>query len=130
MQTLVQNIFSYLNETGDLVMKKRLLVISFLIFICALVMGSILVEATNPKELEKASFNKYYTSIKIEEGDTLWSIEKRYNIGKISKSKEYIQDLKNINGLKSDTIHSGQYLIVAYYSDIEGVSTILKEERD
>lgn len=93
-------------------------------------MGSILVEATNPKELEKASFNKYYTSIKIEEGDTLWSIEKRYNIGKISKSKEYIQDLKNINGLKSDTIHSGQYLIVAYYSDIEGVSTILKEERD
>jgi len=63
-----------------------------------------------------ASYNKYYKSIRIEAGDTLWTIADEYiedfNIDKT----EYIKEICKINNICEDEISSGDYIIVAYYS--------------
>ena len=59
--------------------------------------------------------NKYYTSISIEKGDTLWSIASNYVSGPKTISN-YVNELKEINNLQTDCIYQGQNLIVYYYS--------------
>ena len=58
---------------------------------------------------------KMYTSIRIEKGDTLWAIASRYMDGHYSTIQEYIDEVKFINELTSDTIHEDAYLLVPYY---------------
>ena len=60
---------------------------------------------------------KYFTSIQVETGDTLWSIAEEYadDIHYDSNS-EYINEVKAMNNLGNDDIISGQYLIIPYYS--------------
>lgn len=57
---------------------------------------------------------KYYTSIEIKNDDTLWNLEDQYNNGNESK-KNYINNIMKINNLSSETIYSGDSLIVYYY---------------
>lgn len=60
---------------------------------------------------------KYYKSIEIKKGDTLWSIANEYMDDEHYKNKsEYIKEVKQINSLKSDKIVSGRHIIVPYYS--------------
>lgn len=58
---------------------------------------------------------KYYKSIVIEKGDTLWDIAKEYKTEAYESTKEYVQELIQLNGLSSDLIHEGQSLVVIYY---------------
>ena len=60
--------------------------------------------------------NKYYTSINIEENDTLWDIEARYNSGQ-EKRESYINSIMKLNNMDSDILYSGQKLIIYYYGD-------------
>ena len=57
----------------------------------------------------------YYTSIQIEEGDSLWEIAGRYKQGGNLTTADYVEKLRRINSLQEDTIHAGQYLTVVYY---------------
>lgn len=60
---------------------------------------------------------KYFTSIQIERGDSLWSIAEEYGDEVHYESyEEYITEVKSINHLKDDEIVAGQYLIIPYYS--------------
>jgi len=61
---------------------------------------------------------KYYTSIQIKNGDTLWSIAKKYITDDYNNIQEYIDEVKSINQLGPDDIHSGQYLTIPYYSNV------------
>ncbi len=65
-------------------------------------------------EMEKQVMDKYYTSIQIQKGDSLWSIAGKYGENSGMTTAQYVKELKNMNGLKEDTIHSGQYLTVMY----------------
>lgn len=58
---------------------------------------------------------KYYKTIEITSGDTLWDIAETYIDDNYDSVKEYVQELKDINHLDSDSIQDGQYLTVAYY---------------
>lgn len=64
---------------------------------------------------ETCEQNKYYKSIYIESGDTLWSIAKDYCTNYSVDIEDYIDEIKQLNNLASDEIHHGQYLMVAYY---------------
>ena len=54
-------------------------------------------------------------SIEIQSGDTLWGIAEEYMNEKDGSIIEYIDEVKEINGLKSDDIQDSQYLTIAYY---------------
>lgn len=59
---------------------------------------------------------KYYRSILIEAGDSLWSIAEE-NMGvEYIDSSVYVAEVKNINHLQDDNITAGNYLIIPYYS--------------
>ncbi len=65
---------------------------------------------------EEVSY-KYFTSIQVEAGDTLWSIAEEYADDEhYSSHKEYINEVKRMNKMGDDNIHYGQYLIIPYYS--------------
>lgn len=87
-----------------------LAVIICLFLICTISYSSIKVQANT-------GF-KYYTSITVESGETLWSITDRYIDYDHYKDKNaYITEIENINHLDNgETILAGQLLIVPYYS--------------
>lgn len=59
---------------------------------------------------------KYYKSIYIENGETLWHLASEYADEEHYGNKhEYINEIKKMNNLKSDRIKSGSYLLVVYY---------------
>ena len=67
-------------------------------------------------EIEDISY-KYFTSIEVASGDTLWTIAQEYSDAENYDSiDEYIEEVKNMNHMSSDTLMAGQFLIVPYYS--------------
>ena len=52
--------------------------------------------------------------ITIEDCDTLWDIEARYNTGAENK-EQYIRSIMQMNHMSSDILYSGQNLIIYYY---------------
>lgn len=59
--------------------------------------------------------NKYYTSIKVEKGESLWTIADKYYKNSNMSKNEYIQEIRTINHI-GDEIYSGQSIIVSYYT--------------
>ena len=61
---------------------------------------------------------KYYTSITIQYGETLWDIADDYiDYNQYKYKSVYIAEVQSINHLDNDTqIRAGQSLIVPYYS--------------
>lgn len=64
----------------------------------------------------KAPTYKYYTSIRVSSGDTLWDIANEYRTEEYSSISSYISEVRMINHLKSNQITDGMYLCVPYYS--------------
>jgi LysM repeat protein len=60
---------------------------------------------------------KLVTSVKIEKGDSLWSIAEEYFTDDYADINTYIKEIKRSNGLTSDIIHEDCYIIVPYYTD-------------
>lgn len=60
---------------------------------------------------------KYYTSVLVSPGDSLWSIAQSYLDDHYEDQQKYISEVVSINHLQDDSITSGQYLIVPYYSE-------------
>lgn len=61
-------------------------------------------------------YNKYYTSITVENGDTLWSLADELISGSDADKNELIDEICQLNNLTDGEIHSGQNLMVCYYS--------------
>lgn len=59
---------------------------------------------------------KYYTSIQIEYGDSLWSIAETYRTGEYADIRAYIDEVMEINHLSSEGLQAGSTLCVPYYS--------------
>ncbi len=60
---------------------------------------------------------KLITSVEIRKGDTLWSIASDYISDEYGDMNDYIREIKESNGITSDNIHAGNYIIVPYYAD-------------
>lgn len=73
--------------------------------------------ATANETPDGAVLNKYYKTITISPGDTLWSIAEEYRSGAYRSTAEYVKELRSINNLTSDNIVSGRKLVVAYYAE-------------
>lgn len=97
--------------------KKWLLLILFLL--SGSILGGFSLLNTMAEESSPPAKNRYYTSIEIHSGDSLWSIAREYSKGGDINLEDYLKELKHMNNLKDDTIHSGQYLTVMYFSEAQ-----------
>lgn len=62
---------------------------------------------------------KYYKSVMVRSGDTIWDYADLYADREFYDSYEsYINEVMNMNGLTDDHIQSGQYILLPYYSDV------------
>ncbi len=81
----------------------------------AILFGSFLSEA-EAKEPE-VTYYKYYANIEIQPGDTIWDLAADYMDVNYESREAYIREVKELNSLSdTDSIVSGQYLILPYYS--------------
>lgn len=73
--------------------------------------------STEANDMEHQPSYKYYKSIEISRGDTLWSIANdNFDSDHYKDTYEYVTEVKKLNSLTSDDIIAGSYLIVPYYS--------------
>lgn len=73
--------------------------------------------STQASDLEQHTKYKYYKSIEISKGDTLWSIaNENIDTDHYKSVQEYVNEIKEMNSMKSDHIISGSCLIIPYYS--------------
>ena len=56
-----------------------------------------------------------YVSVCINKDDTLWGIADKYFSDEFGSVEKYVQEIKRCNGLKSDAIYSGRYIVVPLY---------------
>lgn len=97
-------------------MKKLAVVVSALVLVLcmSILLGCNFADAHGSTD-EAPVEHRYYKSIEIQSGDTLWGIAEKYMNDKDGSIIEYIDEVKEINGLKSDDIQDSQYLTIAYY---------------
>lgn len=85
------------------------------ILLCGLIGSSI--AGSGQSEAAQNDSYKYYTSIEIEKGDTLWDIADQYMTSEYGSIQSYVDEIKELNHLGDDDIHAGQYLMIPYFSD-------------
>ena len=92
-----------------------LLVISVLfIFVSVFFVASISTQASDKEHMPSY---KYFRSIEISSGDTLWSIaEDNMDARYYRHTADYVAEVKRMNSLDTDQIIAGSYLIIPYYS--------------
>jgi len=100
----------------QLQVRRNICILIFSIAAAVVLSIFVLSISTQASEYENAMEYKYYKSIEISKGDTLWSIAKE-NMDKNHYKNifEYVNEVKAMNAMKSDSIVSGSYIIVPYY---------------
>ena len=85
-----------------------------IILTCALSYGALVSNAS--AEVDDISY-KYFASIEVESGDTLWTIAEEYkDVQFYDSTKEYVDEVIRMNNLSSSQITAGQCLSIPYYS--------------
>ena len=75
---------------------------------------------TSQAQEERAEVTyKYFKSLEIEQGDTLWSIAQEYiDYTYYDGVQDYIDEVLDINNMQNDTVKVGQCIIIPYFSDM------------
>jgi len=96
--------------------ERRVIAISAIIFISLLILiGSSISAFANSRS--GSTYHKYYTSIQLEKGDTLWTIADDYVIDGLMSKEDFINEVCQLNKIsENDILHSGDYIVIAYYS--------------
>lgn len=61
---------------------------------------------------------KYFTTIEVKAGDTLWDIAQEYQSDEYSSTEAYLDEIRSINHIVGDEITSGCYLTIPYYAEV------------
>ena len=96
-------------------MKKYLVMLFVCVMVLSCFFGKTLVMAN--VEESSTSYDRYYTDIEIQSGDTLWSIAKTYNKNSGMEIREYIRELKKMNQMVSDDIDAGESITIVYFAE-------------
>ena len=96
--------------------QKRVIGITLILIISiGIILGTSIIAFADSKN-KIPEQEKYYTSIQVQPGDTLWNIAKEYTLGTDITIEEYINEICEINQINQDQICSGDYIVVSYYS--------------
>ena len=96
--------------------QKSVLAIAIIIIVALGILLGSSMNALASSGKDVASYNKYYTSVRIESGDTLWTIADEYVEGFNLSKLDYITEVCQINGISENNLHAGDYIIVPYFS--------------
>lgn len=99
--------------------KKRMFILLttiLLITVSSILFGSSF-SAAHESAKESPVTYKYYKSIIIQDGDTLWDIACKYKTDDYKDTQEYVDELKGINSLDSDNIQESKHLMIVYYAE-------------
>lgn len=92
---------------------RRVILLLIITAIIAFILGAKTINA-DARSQEKRY--KYYTTVQVHAGDSLWKISSEYITDDYKSIDQYIAEVKKINKLNSNYLNSGQYLCVPYYS--------------
>lgn len=92
---------------------RMMILTAFLVLALSLTIGGFLSQAKSSSE--QINY-KYYKSIIIRQGDSLWSIAQS-NKPENQTVESYVSEMKQINHLREDEINAGNYLIIPYYTN-------------
>ncbi len=85
-----------------------------LVITCSMMFFTVKTKAQNNDE---TIYYKYYKSITVSRGDSLWTYAAEYADEDYYDSyQNYIDEVLQINGLSSEDIITGQHLVIPYYS--------------
>ena len=96
--------------------QKKVFAIILLVLVSLGILLGTSMNALASSKADVASYNKYYKSVRVEAGDTLWTIADEYIADLNIDKQEYIAEICSINDICEDEIHAGDYVVVAYYS--------------
>ena len=86
-----------------------------IVFLCACAtFGCVFLVSAHEKSAESDFLSACYRSIEIQPGDTLWDIAEETMPSGYDSTAEYVEALKDMNGLTTDLIRAGEHLIIAY----------------
>ena len=106
----------YRRTNGKLLqmLPKRIVVTIALLLAAVILAGGSISGFARARREEDASY-KYYTSILVENGDTLWSIALENMTPEYEQIEEYISEVRRLNHLCGDNIRAGEYLTLPRY---------------
>ena len=98
-------------------LRRNILMLIFtFVFILTLSIGGFAI-GSKAQDKENVVLYKYYTNVEVQYGESLWDIADTYFCeDKYENYDHYISEVMQINGLYSEDITAGSYLIVPYYS--------------
>lgn len=84
-----------------------------------LVLVMIFLHPFSPVSANGESRYKYYTSVTVSDGDTLWDLSGDFISSEYSSRSEYILEVRRLNHMTSeDILYSGNSIVMPYYSSI------------
>lgn len=98
--------------------ERRKNILLFIMTVCLVFSLSFSIHSflSNAQSGDKKTECKYYASVSVERGDTLWSIAEEYMGTHYDCVEDYIREICQINALQDEQhIKAGTYLIVPYY---------------
>ena len=114
---LIHGTISRMKRRNISLNKRRVIQLLSLFLISFLIIGVFAVNTKASSNADRAQKYKYYTQIRIEYGDSLWSIAEQYMDRTEYNRASYIAEIKSINHIKdNDFIQEGKNLIIPYYS--------------
>ena len=93
---------------------KRLVVLFIIAGMACSVMVVAFLSSFTANASESEETYKYYTSVEIQSGESLWTIASEHMTPEYHNEQAYINEVMNLNHLTSDTIHAGQHLTIPY----------------
>lgn len=100
------------NDMIDYLRNKK----AVLLMICSVLFLALILFVSIKADGGAAPKYKYFKSIEIQSGDTLWSIAEEYMSDDYASAADYIREVKYINNMEGNQITTGKYLVVPYYS--------------
>ena len=96
-----------MNIKVKLSMVTLIIAFAFTIVLC--------MSGSDGKASAQSTKHKYYTSIQIEDGDSLWTIAERYAAPESGSYNDFIKEVKQINSLDDNIIEYGCSLVIPQY---------------
>ena len=100
------------------IIRRQQITILFLLFgmMGLVLLGCLLFGSMKAQAAPAEPVYKYYTSIQVGHGDTLWEIANAHMPPEYESVHAYMKEICETNNIADDAIHAGQYLTIPYYS--------------